>query len=56
MTSLNSSQWFNHKIGEDELMRAFFYLVAIGTVWVSKVGVELIDTFLDLTEHFLFEG
>jgi hypothetical protein len=25
-------------------------------VWVSKVGVELIDTFLDLTEHFLFEG
>ena len=21
---LNSSQWFNHKIGEDGLMRAFF--------------------------------
>jgi hypothetical protein len=29
------------------VMRAFFFLAAISTVWVSKVGVELKDTFLD---------
>ena len=28
---------------------------AIGTVWVSKVGVELMDTFLDFSELFLTE-
>jgi hypothetical protein len=35
---------------------SLFFLAAIGTVWVSKVGVELKDTFLDLSDHFLFEG
>ena len=53
--SLNSLQWFNHKIGEDGLTRAVFFLAAIGTVWVSKVGVDLKDTFWDLSDHFLFE-
>ena len=28
---------------------------AIGTVWVSKVGVELMDTFLDFSVLFLTE-
>ena len=31
-------------------------LAAIGTFLVSKIGVELKDTFLDLSDHFLFEG
>jgi hypothetical protein len=35
---------------------SLFFLAANGTIWVSKVGVELKDTFLDLSDHFLFEG
>ena len=37
-------------------VESLFFLAAIGTVWVSKVGVELKDTLLDLSDHFLFEG
>jgi hypothetical protein len=31
-------------------------LEVIGTVLVSKVGVELIDPFFDFSEQFQFEG
>jgi len=44
------------QIGEERGDEVSGSLAAIGTVLVSKVGVELIDTFLDLSEHFLFEG
>jgi hypothetical protein len=41
-----ASQWLNHKIGEDRVTRASRSLVlSIDTVWVSKVGVKIIDTF-----------